>query len=73
MVYGYRVVDGKVYVTPIVYRCLDCGFETTDKQEEEKHYYGQGHYLESTLPSDRTEEWEKEKHGALPGWIKILA
>jgi len=68
--YGYKVMNGKVYVTPIIYRCLDCEFETTDKQEEEQHYRT-GHYLLSSLPFDKTEEWSEEKHGALPSWVKI--
>lgn len=69
MLYAYMVVDGKVHVTPIVYVCTQCSFETMSKEEEAKHYYGVGHFLKTTYPAEKTEEWGEAKHGPLPSWF----
>lgn len=71
MGYGYKVVNGKVFVIPIVYVCQQCSFKTQDQEEEKRHYYEVGHFAKSTLLEELTEEWNEAKHGALPSWVKV--
>lgn len=70
MKYAYKVVEGKVFVTPIVYACTQCPFKTTDQRAEQEHYYGAGHYSKTTTPAELTEEWDETKHGPLPSWVR---
>lgn len=71
MPYSYKVIEGEVYVTPIVYVCEVCGFQTESRGEEAQHYYGVGHFLKTTIDSKRMEKWNEERHGPLPSFVKV--